>query len=159
MAEAVTVPVRIVNLSDAEALEAQSIENLQRRDVHPMEEAQGFSALLNLEEPKYSIELIAAKTGKNPSYVTTRLKLTELSESVVDAFSREEIGVGHALLLAKLPAPPNIFCSGMMRTMQLHWMPRSASCLGFASSTATRLWQVVQSLPMLFPSFVLWLPS
>ena len=40
MAEAATVPVRIVNLTDAEALEAQVIENLQRRDVHPMEEAQ-----------------------------------------------------------------------------------------------------------------------
>src|ERR1035437_716908 len=53
LAEAETVPVRIVNLTDAEALEAQLIENLQRRDVHPLEEAQGFRALLNLEEPKY----------------------------------------------------------------------------------------------------------
>jgi ParB family chromosome partitioning protein len=102
MAESATVPIRIVNLSDAEALEAQLIENLQRRDVHPMEEAQGFRALLNLDEPKYSVEQIAAKTGKSPAYVTTRLKLTELSTPVVDAFYREEIGVGHALLLAKL---------------------------------------------------------
>jgi len=56
MAEAETVPVRIVNLTDAEALEAQLVENLIRADVHPMEEANGFRALLNLEEPKYSIE-------------------------------------------------------------------------------------------------------
>ena len=55
MAESETIPVRIVNLTDAEALEAQLIENLQRRDVHPLEEAQGFRALLNLDEPKYSI--------------------------------------------------------------------------------------------------------
>ena len=68
MAEASTVPVRIVNLTDAEALEAQLIENLQRRDVHPLEEAQGFKALLNLEDPKYSIEQIAAKVGKSPAY-------------------------------------------------------------------------------------------
>src|SRR5271156_981506 len=54
MAEAPTVPVRIVNLTDAEALEAQLIENLQRRDVHPLEEAQGLKALLNLEDTKYS---------------------------------------------------------------------------------------------------------
>jgi len=67
-----------------------------------MEEANGFRALLNLEEPKYSIEQIAAKTGKNPAYVAARLKLTELTQTVVDAFYREEIGVGHALLLAKL---------------------------------------------------------
>jgi len=102
MAEAATVPVRIVNLTDAEALEAQLIENLQRRDVHPMEEAQGFRALLNLEEPKYSIEQISARTGKTPAFVAARLKLTELAPVVVEAFYREEIGVGHALLLAKL---------------------------------------------------------
>jgi ParB family chromosome partitioning protein len=102
MAEAATVPVRIVNLTDAEALEAQLIENLQRRDVHPMEEAQGFRALLNLEEPKYSIEQISARTGKTPAFVAARLKLTELAPVIVEAFYREEIGVGHALLLAKL---------------------------------------------------------
>jgi ParB family chromosome partitioning protein len=102
LAESETVPVRIVNLSDAEALEAQLIENLQRRDVHPLEEAQGFRALLNLEEPKYSIEQIAAKTGKSPAYVAQRLKLTELAPTVVEAFYKDEIGVGHALLLAKL---------------------------------------------------------
>jgi len=102
MAEAATVPVRIVHLSDAETLEAQLVENLMRRDVHPMEEAQGFRALLNLEEPKHSIEQIAARTGKSPAYVAARLKLTELAPVVVEAFYREEIGVGHALLLAKL---------------------------------------------------------
>jgi ParB family chromosome partitioning protein len=103
MAETPTVPVRIVNLTDAEALEAQLIENLQRRDVHPLEEAQGFKALLNLEEPKYSVEQIAAKVGKSPAYCAARVSLTELSTAVVEAFYAEEIGVGHALLLAKLP--------------------------------------------------------
>ena len=70
--------------------------------MHPLEEAQGFRALLNLDEPKYSVEQIAAKTGKSAAYVTTRHKLTELSAPVVEAFYAEEIGVGHALLLAKL---------------------------------------------------------
>jgi ParB family chromosome partitioning protein len=102
IAEAATVPVRIVTLTDAEALEAQLIENLQRRDVHPLEEAQGFKALLTLDDPKYSIEQIAAKVGKTPAYVAQRVRLTELSEPVVAAFYAEEIGVGHALLLAKL---------------------------------------------------------
>jgi ParB family chromosome partitioning protein len=105
MAEAPTIPVRIVNLTDAEALEAQLIENLQRRDVHPLEEAQGFKALLALEEPKYSIEQIAAKVGKTPAYCATRVRLTELAAPVVEAFSAEEIGVGHALLLARLQPP------------------------------------------------------
>ncbi len=102
MADVDTVPVRIVHLTDAEALEMSIVENLQRRDVHPMEEASGFRALLNLEEPKYSIEQISARTGKTPAYVAARLKLTELAEKVVEAFYKDEIGVGHALLLAKL---------------------------------------------------------
>jgi ParB family chromosome partitioning protein len=55
-----------------------------------------------LEEPKYSIEQIAARTGKSPAYVAGRLKLTELAPVVVESFYREEIGVSHALLMAKL---------------------------------------------------------
>jgi len=60
MAEQQTVPVRIKQMSDAEVLEAQ-LENLIHAEIHPMEEAEGFARLLALEEPKYSIEQIAAK--------------------------------------------------------------------------------------------------
>jgi len=104
MAEAVTVPVRIKQMDDAEVLEAQLVENLIRAEIHPMEEAEGFARLLALEEPKYSIEQIAAKVGKHPSFVASRLKLVDLVPAAVDAFYANEIGVGHALLLAKLPA-------------------------------------------------------
>jgi ParB/RepB/Spo0J family partition protein len=104
LAEQEAVPVRIKQMSDAEALEAQLVENLIRAEIHPMEEAQGFRALLNLEEPKYSIEQIAAKVGKSPAFVASRLKLTDLFPAAVEAFYADEIGVGHALLLAKLPA-------------------------------------------------------
>ncbi len=104
IAEVPTVPVRIVNLNDAQAVEMSIVENLQRKDVHPLEEAQGFRALLDLEEPKYSIEQIAAKVGKNAIFVASRLKLTDLVPAAVDAFFADEIGVGHAVLLSKLPA-------------------------------------------------------
>jgi ParB family chromosome partitioning protein len=55
-----------------------------------------------LEEPKYTIEQLSARTGKSAVYISARLRLTELAQAVVEAFYREEIGVGHALLLAKL---------------------------------------------------------
>jgi ParB family transcriptional regulator, chromosome partitioning protein len=97
-----SVPVRIAELTDAQAIEASIVENLIRADVHPMEEASGFRALLNMEEPKYSIEQIAARTGKTPVFIAARLKLTELVPAAVEAFYRDEIGTGHALLLAKL---------------------------------------------------------
>jgi ParB family chromosome partitioning protein len=104
IAEQSTVPVRIVNLSDAAALEAQLVENLIRAEIHPMEEAQGFRALLDLDDPKYSVEQIAAKVGKTPAFVAQRLKLSDLAPAAVEAFYADSIGVGHALLLAKLPA-------------------------------------------------------
>jgi ParB family chromosome partitioning protein len=104
MAESATVPVRIVHLSDAEVIEAQLVESLIRAEIHPMEEAEGFARLLALAEPKYSIEQISARVGKSPVFVASRLKLADLVPVAVEAFYANEIGVGHALLLAKLPA-------------------------------------------------------
>jgi ParB family chromosome partitioning protein len=104
LAEQETLPVRIKHMTDAEVIEAQLVENLIRAEIHPMEEAEGFAALLRLEEPKYTVEQIAARVGKSPSFIARRLKLIDLVPAVVDAFYANEIGVGHALLLAKLPA-------------------------------------------------------
>jgi ParB family chromosome partitioning protein len=99
-----TIPALVREMSDAEVLEAQLVENLQRRDVHPMEEAEGYKRLLSLTEPTYTVEQIAAKVGKTPVYIATRLKLTDLCDEVAAVFYQNHIGVGHALLLAKLPA-------------------------------------------------------
>ncbi|WP_255462331.1 chromosome partitioning protein ParB [Granulicella sp. WH15] len=68
-----------------------------------MEEAEGYKRLLTLTEPTYTVEQIAAKVGKTPAYITTRLKLTELCDEAAAAFYQDHVGVGHALLLAKLP--------------------------------------------------------
>lgn len=104
IAESETVPAIIREMTDAQVLEAQLVENLQRQDVHPLHEAQGYAALLRLDEPKYSVEIIAAKCGKSTGYVTSRLRLTELAPAAVEAFTKGDIGLGHALLLAKLQA-------------------------------------------------------
>jgi ParB family chromosome partitioning protein len=96
------IPVRIGAFTDEEALEIQIIENIQRADVHPFEEAQGFRALLDREGVDYSIEKIAAKTGKAASFIAKRLKLLDLTQPAVDAFTAGHIGVEHALLIAKL---------------------------------------------------------
>jgi len=103
-----TIPALVREMSDAEVLEAQLVENLQRRDVHPMEEAEGYRRLLSLAEPTYTVEQIAAKVGKTPAYITTRLKLTDLCDEAAAAFYQDHVGVGHALLLAKLPSEQQI---------------------------------------------------
>jgi ParB family chromosome partitioning protein len=94
-----SVPVRIVELTDAQALEVSIIENLQRSQVHPLDEATGYVALMHLD---YSVEQIAAKVGKPVGYVLSRSRLADLAPAVTEAFSKDEIGVGHALLLAKI---------------------------------------------------------
>jgi ParB family chromosome partitioning protein len=99
-----TVPVRVVELSDAAAIEAQVVENLQREDIHPLEEALGFRALLDLHDPQYTVASIAAKAGKSEAYVLGRIKLTELIPPIAEAFLADRITIGHALLIAKLPA-------------------------------------------------------
>jgi ParB family transcriptional regulator, chromosome partitioning protein len=72
--------------------------------VHPFEEAQGFRALLEHEEAAYTIEKIAAKTGKSAAYIAKRLRLLDLIPPVAEAFSAGHIAIEHALPIAKLAA-------------------------------------------------------
>jgi ParB family transcriptional regulator, chromosome partitioning protein len=103
LAELETIPVRVVKLTDAEAIEAQVVENLQREDIHPLEESLGFKSLFELGEPTYTIASIAARAGKSEAYVQGRIKLADLIPSVAEAFLQDKIAIGHALLIAKLP--------------------------------------------------------
>ena len=104
IAELETVPVRVVELSHAAAIETQVVENLQREDIHPLEEAIGFRSLLEVEGAKYTVAEIAAKCGKGEPYIVNRIRLTELVPPVAEAFLADRITIGHALLIAKLPA-------------------------------------------------------
>ena len=102
IAELETVPVRVVKLTDAEATEARVIENLQREDIHPLEEALGFKSLLELGEP-YNIAHLSARAGKSEAYIYGRIRLADLFPAVAEAFLKDKIAIGHALLIAKLP--------------------------------------------------------
>lgn len=90
----------VKDLSDEHVLEIQYIENLQRQDVHPLDEASFISGMI--ETGKYNIETIADKTGKTKTYVAGRLQLTKLIPEVRKSFAEGKIELGHALLLAKL---------------------------------------------------------
>lgn len=94
------VPVRVVELDDKQALEVQVIENLQRADVHPVEEAAAFKELL--EEHGYGIEDLATRLGKSERYVRQRLIFNQLAPEVGQAFEEGIVSIGHARLLGKL---------------------------------------------------------
>ena len=101
LAELFSVPARIVEIDDAKALEWQLVENSQRVDVHPYEEAQGFQRLLDI--PGYDVAALVEKSGKSASHVYARLSLLQLIPTVAEAFAQERITASHANLIARLP--------------------------------------------------------
>ena len=101
LAELFSLPARIVDIDDAQALEWQLVENSQRVDVHPYEEAQGFQRLLDM--PGYDVATLVEKSGKSPAHVYARLSLLQLIPAIAEAFSAERITASHANLLARLP--------------------------------------------------------
>ena len=101
LAELFSLPARIVELTDAAAMEWQLVENSQRVDVHPYEEAQGFQRLLNILG--YDVTALVEKSGKSASHIYARLSLLQLIPDVAQAFIEERITASHANLLARLP--------------------------------------------------------
>jgi ParB family chromosome partitioning protein len=101
LAELFSVPARIVDLDDTEAMVWQLVENSQRLDVHPYEEAQGFQRLLDM--PGYDVNALVEKSGKSASHIYARLSLLQLIPEVAQAFLEERITASHANLIARLP--------------------------------------------------------
>ena len=97
------VPVIIKDFNDEETLEVSLIENLQRQDLNPLEEAQGYQRLMN--EFNRTQEELARVVGKSRSYVANMLRLLELPNAVKTYLDKGDITTGHAraLLNAKNP--------------------------------------------------------
>lgn len=94
------IPARIIECDDRTALELQTIANLQREDIHPLDEALGYRQLI--ERNNYDVPAIAARIGKSESYVYQRLKLTDLCELGRQMFWEEKITTTMAIMLARL---------------------------------------------------------
>lgn len=93
------IPAFIRDLSDEAALEVQITENLQRADLHALEEARGYQQLLAM---KYDIARISARIGRSVKYVYDRVKLLQLVPAVQELFLADRITPGHAIILARL---------------------------------------------------------
>jgi len=97
-----TIPATVRELSDAECREIQLIENLQRADIHELDEGMGYRSLIELKPDYYTVETIAAQVAKSPSYVKGRISLTDLIPAAQTAFYEGKLTVAHALELARL---------------------------------------------------------
>ena len=97
------VPIVPVDVSDSDALELAIIENVQREDLNPLEEAQGYHALVN--EYKRSQEEIAKVVGKSRSHVANMMRLTKLPAEVQAFIAQGQLSAGHARALIGVPDP------------------------------------------------------
>src|SRR5487761_1620773 len=97
-----TIPATVRDLTDAEARELQLVENLQRANIHELDEGIGYRSLMDLRPDFYTVETIAAQVAKSPSYVKGRISLTELIPATQTAFYEGKLTVAHALELARL---------------------------------------------------------
>ncbi len=95
------VPVIVIEATDAEALQLAIIENVQRADLNPLEEAEGYRALM--DEFANSQEEIARIVGKSRSYVANTLRLLKLSEAVKAYIHSGKLTAGHARMLVGEP--------------------------------------------------------
>jgi ParB family chromosome partitioning protein len=112
------VPCQIRRMTDEEALEVQVIENDQRVDVHPLEQAEGY---LQLQKKNcLTIEQIAAKVGKSKDYIEQRIGLSKLIPAAKEAFLADAIGVGHAQLIA--PFSPEQQARIMKEVYRSQWI-------------------------------------
>ena len=97
------VPAIVREMSDAEAATAALIENLQREDLNPMEEAEGYSRLL--DELRITQEKLAEALGKSRSQVTNVLRLLNLPPAVQADVRKGTLSYGHARALLSHPDP------------------------------------------------------
>jgi len=94
------VPVVITEADDLKSLEFAIVENVQRHDLNPLEEAQGYQRLIN--EFSYDQEKVSKFIGKSRSHVTNCLRILSLPEDVLKLVENKKISAGHAKVLVGL---------------------------------------------------------
>ena len=94
------VPVVITEADDLKSLEFAIVENVQRHDLSPVEEAQGYKRLI--DEFNYDQEKVSKFIGKSRSYITNSLRLLTLPNDVIELIENQKITAGHAKILVGL---------------------------------------------------------
>lgn len=98
------IEARIITvISEGEVAAKGLIENLQREDLNPLEEAEGFAQLNQVDPTYWTHERVAQVTGKSRVYITQSLSLLRLPEAIKEDIRRRAYSRGHALEIARLP--------------------------------------------------------
>jgi ParB family chromosome partitioning protein len=94
------VPVVVTEADDLKSLEFAIVENVQRHDLNPLEEAQGYKRLI--DEFSYDQEKVSKFIGKSRSYITNSLRIITLPEDVIKLIESKKLSIGHAKILVGL---------------------------------------------------------
>jgi len=94
------IPVIVTEADDLKSLEFAIVENVQRHDLNPLEEAQGYKRLI--DEFSYDQEKVSKFIGKSRSYITNSLRLLSLPLDVIKFVEEKKISAGHAKILVGL---------------------------------------------------------
>ena len=94
------IPVVVTEADDLKSLEFAIVENVQRHDLNPLEEAQGYKRLI--DEFAYDQEKVSKFIGKSRSYITNSLRLLNLPADVLNYVENKKISAGHAKILVGL---------------------------------------------------------
>jgi ParB family transcriptional regulator, chromosome partitioning protein len=126
------VPVVVLDVSDAEALELAIIENVQREDLNPIEEAAGYRALIDTYD--YHQDEVARIVGKSRSHVANMLRLLTLPEPVKAALRSGKVSAGHARALVGSSQPEEL----ARRIIELGLNVRQVEALARSDSKKSR---------------------
>ena len=94
------IPVVLTEADDLKSLEFAIVENVQRHDLNPLEEAQGYKRLI--DEFSYDQEKVSKFIGKSRSYITNSIRLLNLPQEVLNLVESKRISAGHAKILVGL---------------------------------------------------------
>jgi len=94
------IPVVVTNVDDLKSLEFAIVENVQRHDLNPLEEAQGYKRLI--DEFSYDQEKVSKFIGKSRSYIANSLRILSLPNEVLKFIEEKKITAGHAKILVGL---------------------------------------------------------
>lgn len=130
------VPVVIRELSDHEAMELALIENLQRQDLNPMEEALGYRSLM--EEYQMTQEEVAKAIGKSRPAIANSLRLLALPQQVVDLIREGKLSAGHGRALLALEEESAIL-EAAQTAVKKHWTVREIEKMAQSSHQKTKV--------------------
>ena len=95
------IPAIIRNMTNEEVMHAALIENIQREDLNPVEEARAYQSLLNNKKINY--ENLSLAVGKSRSHISNMIRLLELDKKILDYIENGKISMGHARALIGVP--------------------------------------------------------